>query len=152
MKRFIPDIPGPETNDPTLATAVQLGDRMIDAGFAWASAREALGAVAAELSELATELDASPRAPERIVDELGDVIFTAALLAAHVRRDVPQLCELRLEDALRGTLQKFCARFDEMERLMEADCVKRRGTPAPEMPRSIWAPYWHRAKIRAGSP
>ena len=69
---------------------------------------------APELFALATraELDASPRRPERIADEIGDLLFTVANLARHLDVDP--------EQALKRTNAKFQRRFGAIETALAA--------------------------------
>src|SRR5690606_27567378 len=88
---------------PGLTRAVKLQKKAAMVGFDWNDARLVLEKLGEEAAEVAAELDASPRRPERIADEIGDLLFTVANLARHLDVDP--------EQALKRTNAKFQRRF-----------------------------------------
>jgi tetrapyrrole methylase family protein/MazG family protein/ATP diphosphatase len=93
---------------PALTRAVKLTKRAARVGFDWPSTREVFDKLREELGELEAELqDASP---DRIKDELGDVLFVLANLARKL--------DVEPEDALRHANAKFVRRFGHIERTL----------------------------------
>jgi ATP diphosphatase len=92
---------------PALARAVKLQAKASTVGFDWNDPRAVLATRRAEIDEIEAELDAPERAPERVEDEIGDLLFAVANLARHVKVDPDQ--------ALRRTNVKFMTRFAAIE-------------------------------------
>ena len=98
---------------PALTRAVKLQKRAARVGFDWPDLPPVLDKLVEEIGELRAEI-AGGKPPDRITDELGDVLFAVANLARHLDVDP--------EQALRGTNRKFEDRFRWMEaRLADAD-------------------------------
>ena len=93
-------------NMPASMEAAKLGSKAAKAGFDWPDARGLFDKVREELTELSVEADAGRE--QAIAEEFGDLLFTAANLARHLRVDS--------ESALRGSNAKFRRRFAAMER------------------------------------
>lgn len=99
---------------PALLRAQRVAGRAAEAGFAWPDARAALEKVREELGEVEEVLDD----PERLEQEMGDLLFAVASLAAKTGVDA--------ESSLRRALGTFGARFQRLEQrlgphLREAD-------------------------------
>ena len=90
---------------PALTRAVKLGKRAAGVGFDWPD----LQGVRAKLSEELAELDEAMASGDRahMEAELGDVLFSLANLARHLRIDP--------ESAVRGTSARFEKRFAHVE-------------------------------------
>lgn len=90
---------------PALTRAAKLTARAARVGFDWPHA----GAVLEKLDEEVTELKAElpEGAPERLADEVGDLLFVLANLARKLG--------LEPEECLRRANQKFVNRFQRME-------------------------------------
>jgi MazG family protein len=116
---------------PALARADRLTEKASRVGFDWpdhAGAREKL---AEELGELDRAIEAGDAA--EIEHELGDVLFAAANLSRKL--GVPP------EEALRGTVARFVARFGHVERELA-----RRGVPHGEATLAEMDALWDEAK------
>lgn len=90
---------------PALRRGRSLGERLASVGFDWsdlAGPREKLDEEVAELDEAAAGDD-----PDRVAEELGDVLFALVNLARHLRVDP--------EDALRAALDRVEGRFRAVE-------------------------------------
>lgn len=110
---------------PALARAAKLQEKAAKVGFDWPSLRPVFDKMREELAELEeVALTADPRGPnsedisgakppdpERIAEELGDVLFVMANVARHLKIDP--------EAALRGANEKFCRRFAYIEARLE---------------------------------
>ncbi len=100
---------------PALLLARKAQRRVAAVGYDWPTAMGPLGKVREELDELAAEVErtgsvvAETEPDARLVDEVGDVLFTVVSVARLLNVD-PEL-------ALRGTTQKFVARVERAERL-----------------------------------
>jgi MazG family protein len=104
---------------PALLHARKVQRRAAAVGYDWPDVAGPIAKVEEELRELRDEVArAGEPAPEtepddRVVDEVGDVLFTVVNLARRLNVD-PEL-------ALRRTSQKFVARVERAEELADAD-------------------------------
>lgn len=99
---------------PALTRAEKLQKRAARVGFDWPSIGPVVEKVEEELAELKTEMN-NGGTPERLSDEMGDVLFSCVNLARHLKMDP--------EFALRGTNAKFEARFRHVEASLRADGI-----------------------------
>ncbi|MGH7088333.1 MAG: nucleoside triphosphate pyrophosphohydrolase, partial [Stellaceae bacterium] len=95
---------------PALMRAVKLQRRAARVGFDWTAPEPIFDKIAEEIGELRHELDAEPRVPVRVEDELGDLLFAVANLARRL--------EIDPEQALRRACRKFERRFRAVERAL----------------------------------
>jgi MazG family protein len=91
---------------PALSRAQRIGEKVSRVGFDWKDAKGSRAKVDEEIRELDAAIDRGAEA--EIEEELGDVFFALVNLARHLRVDA--------EAALRGTIDKFTARFAHVER------------------------------------
>ena len=93
---------------PALLRSEKLQKRAARIGFQWPDAAPALVKIDEELSEIKDEIK-SGSDPERIGDEVGDLLFACVALARGLGVDA--------EAALRAANAKFERRFRRVERL-----------------------------------
>jgi MazG family protein len=98
---------------PALLRAEKIQKRAARVGFDWKETAPVIDKIEEELGELRAELAEGTIAQDRLVDELGDVLFAVANLARHVKVDP--------EAALRATNDKFERRFRYIERRLAAE-------------------------------
>ncbi|HTT82785.1 MAG TPA: nucleoside triphosphate pyrophosphohydrolase [Rhizomicrobium sp.] len=91
---------------PALLRALKLQQRAARVGFDWDSATRVVEKIAEEAAEIAEARDGGA-APEKLEDEIGDLLFAVANLARHMGVDP--------EAALRSTNAKFMRRFRQIE-------------------------------------
>ncbi len=91
---------------PALLRAEKLQRRAASVGFDWASADKVVEKIAEEAQEI-VEAQREGASPERLEDEVGDLLFCAVNLARHLKIDP--------EKALRATNAKFIRRFKAIE-------------------------------------
>jgi ATP diphosphatase len=96
-------------SQPALTEALKLQQRAARVGFDWSEPEPILGKIEEEVRELREALAAGH--PEKVADELGDLIFAVVNIGRHVKADP--------EDALRGTNTKFRRRFRHIETEVE---------------------------------
>ena len=96
---------GVPANLPALSRAAKLTARAARVGFDWPDAEAVLEKLDEEVAELRAELAAAD--PERLADEVGDLLFVLANLARKLGLD-PETC-------LRQANLKFADRFNKME-------------------------------------
>ena len=108
------DVP---VNLPALARAQKIQKRASRVGFDWGDAAPALDKVEEEVRELRAELTDKHAPPERIEDEIGDLLFALV--------NVGRLAGADAETALRRATLKFERRF----RRVEAKLRERGKTP-----------------------
>lgn len=101
---------GIATTLPALAMAAKLTGRAARVGFDWPDANAVLDKLEEEIKELRAELPIA--APERLQDELGDMLFVLANLARKLH--------LNAEACLSGANDKFIRRFRFIEAALAA--------------------------------
>jgi len=100
---------------PALSRALKLQKRAARVGFDWHEAKDVLDKFDEEIAEMAHEID-SGAGPERLQDELGDLLFNCVNLARKLGLDP--------ETALRHGNAKFERRFRRMEHLLQETHAK----------------------------
>jgi ATP diphosphatase len=116
---------------PALARAAKLGRRAARVGFDWQEPGQVRDKVIEELAEVDEALAAN--APERVTEELGDLLFAIANWTLHLKIDP--------EEALRAANAKFERRFRHMESLAAADGIK-----LESLSPAAWEDLWRKAK------
>jgi len=91
----------------SLSEASKLGSAAARAGFDWPDVFGLIEKVREEAAEVEAEVQAHPQQQTRVSEEVGDLLFTAANLARHLKVD-PEM-------ALRDANAKFRRRFEAME-------------------------------------
>jgi len=109
---------------PALSEAGRIGSKAAKVGFDWPDTRGVLDKLREECSELDAEIAAGDQ--KAAAEELGDLLFTVANLARHLKVD-PEL-------ALRDANAKFRRRFAGMEAAAERPLED---LPAPEL-EALW--------------
>jgi ATP diphosphatase len=113
---------------PALLRALKLQKRAASVGFDWESAPKVVEKIAEEAQEIA-EAQAAGASPEKLTDEIGDLLFAIANLARHLEVDP--------EEALRATNAKFIRRFRVIEKTLEAQGKSSADASLEEM-EAIW--------------
>ena len=96
---------------PALTRALKLTARAARVGFDWPDAAHVIDKMDEETAELRAELPGAN--PERLADELGDILFVAANLARKLGLD-PETC-------LHQSNAKFTRRFNAVEQRLAAE-------------------------------
>ena len=122
---------GISASQPGLSRAIKLGKRAATVGFDWPNADRVMEKVREELEEL----DQARRSvnQDNIEEELGDLLFSMASLARHLRIDP--------ESALRRAAVKFELRFGKME-----NSLRTLGRPWQDWPLEELEELWQQAK------
>ena len=116
---------------PALTRAAKLTTRAARVGFDWPDADAVLAKLDEEVAELRAELPAAD--PDRLADEVGDLLFVLANLARKLALD-PEAC-------LRRANLKFVNRFNEMEQNFASA-----GKSLPEMSLQEMEEGWQKVK------
>ena len=116
---------------PPLRRAVKLQKRAARVGFDWPDLKPVLAKIREEIDELESELERAD--PDRMEDELGDVLFAVANLARKL--------DLDADAALRHTNLKFERRFRAME-----DAARRSGRRFEDLDLDAQEALWLDAK------
>lgn len=103
---------------PALLKSQKIGEKTKKTGFDWQNASQVWEKVKEEFNELAFEVQHSSIQQgegnlERVMEEMGDLLFSLAQLARHVDMDS--------EQALRITNQRFEKRYFAMQELVRLD-------------------------------
>lgn len=126
---------------PALLRAAQMSERVSQVGFDWPDARGSRDKVTEELTELDVAIAKGDK--KEIQHELGDVLFALVNLARH--------SGVSAEEALRGTADRFRARFEHVEiRVKEQGGwpLDEKGKPTRGIPLEKLDAYWDEAKER----
>lgn len=121
---------------PEWKRAVKLQERAAKVGFDWPDEKPVLDKLLEEVEEVRAEF-ANGRDPQRLQDEIGDLLFVAANLARHAGVDFSQ--------AMRHANAKFERRFRRMEQL-----AGEQGRRLPERALDEQEALWRAAKRMEG--
>lgn len=113
---------------PALTRAAKLQRRAARVGFDWDSTDQVVDKINEEIEELEHEI-AQGNPPERIEDEMGDLLFACVNLARKLHIDP--------EKALRHGNAKFERRFRRVEALLAEDGKRPEGSTIDEM-EALW--------------
>jgi MazG family protein len=116
---------------PALVKAQRLGTKAARVGFDWQEDAAVLDKLDEESAELKAAVASGDRG--RIREELGDALFTLAMVARRLNLDA--------DEALSGANAKFTARFARIERELA-----RRGVPIEEAGLPLLDQLWNEAK------
>jgi ATP diphosphatase len=112
---------------PGLSRAVKLQAKASTVGFDWNDARLVIEKIREETDEIDAALDAGEAAA--IAEEIGDLLFSTANLARHVKADP--------EDAIRRANAKFERRFRFIEEVLARDGMAPGDTVLEQM-EALW--------------
>ena len=93
---------------PALTRATKLQKRCAKVGFDWDNPQDVLAKVEEELEEVREELNANSIQPDKLAEELGDLLFASVNLCRHHKIDA--------ETCLRNANVKFENRFRQVEK------------------------------------
>ncbi|NTA10053.1 nucleoside triphosphate pyrophosphohydrolase [Agrobacterium tumefaciens] len=122
---------GVQRSQPALTEALKLQEQAARVGFDWSNPAPILDKIEEEIAELREAL--AEGKPEKVSDELGDLIFALVNIGRHVKADP--------EDALRGTNTKFRRRFNHIETSLTEN-----GETLQEASLEIMEDLWQAAK------
>jgi len=117
---------------PALLAAYRMTQKAAGVGFDWPDAAGVVAKLREELGELEAEI-AAGASPERVGEEMGDLLFAAANLARHLGHDP--------EAALARANAKFRRRFAAVEAALAA-----RGIAAADAGLEVLDALWEEAK------
>jgi ATP diphosphatase len=133
-QRFLGEIP---VALPALVRAAKLTAKAAKVGFDWPDAAQVIDKIHEELDEVGEA--AAAQDPDRIEDEMGDLLFAVTNLARHYGVDP--------EKALRRTNAKFERRFGRIE-----DALARQGRSLDDADLDEMEKLWGEAKAEEGAP
>jgi nucleoside triphosphate diphosphatase len=116
---------------PALLRALKLQKRAASVGFDWDNAAKVVEKIAEEAHEI---VEARDTAPEKLEEEVGDLLFAVANLARHLKVDP--------ENALRAANAKFIRRF----KVIESELARQGKSPARASLDEMEA-IWQAAKL-----
>ena len=131
-----------------LKSGVEIAEKCLDVGFAWTDLDQTIAAIYDEIDEVKAEFSKTPINFENVFEELGDVIFTVASLAAFVRKSHPEAKNFDLDEFAHKTLAKFSNRFTKMLQLMKSEGKDIERLAPGSMPYSEWKTFWDRIKAQ----
>jgi nucleoside triphosphate diphosphatase len=114
---------------PALARALRLQQKAASVGFDWNDARAVLAKIREEADEIESALALGQGKPDRLAEEVGDLMFAVVNLARHAGADP--------ETALRAANAKFQRRFAAIERALAARGRSPRQSTLTEMD-ALW--------------
>lgn len=127
---------GIATSMPALRWSEKLQKRASHHGFDWESIEPVFGKLQEEIGELKAEIVIEDN-QERIMDEMGDILFASVNLSRHLG--------VNPEQALRDSNRKFIKRFTVVEQLIETD-----GKQMEDCSVETLEDYWKQAKKLTG--
>ncbi|MBE8167209.1 MAG: nucleoside triphosphate pyrophosphohydrolase [Shewanella sp.] len=98
---------------PALSRSKKIQKRVVSVGFDWDDINDVAAKVTEEFEEVMEEVHQEPQQPDRIQDEMGDLLFSVVNLARHLGVDP--------EQALRQANTKFERRFRGVEKAILDD-------------------------------
>jgi len=125
---LLDDIP---KNMPALLRSKKIQDKTEQVGFDWTDPRQVIDKLKEEIAEFELELDREDQTA--LMDELGDILFTAVNIGRHINVD-PEL-------ALRHANDKFITRFRRVEQ--QSKTLEK---PLHEMSFDALLDLWEKAK------
>jgi MazG family protein len=120
---------------PALLRAYELSSRAAAVGFDWATPDDVVGKIEEEVSELRDAVHRESPRPERIEEEMGDLLFSIVNLARKLG--------VEPEASLRRANAKFQQRFETLER-----DVRRDGHEIRQLSLEQLDVYWRAAKMQ----
>ena len=141
--RAISVLDGVAAGLPALTRAEKLQKRAARIGFDWPEAGQVIDKIEEEIGELKAEMTAQPD-PQRLDEEMGDLLFACANLARHLG--------VEPEGALRRANAKFERRFKRMEAIAASESGS--GESQVAMPTSLerLEALWQRVKAEEAKP
>lgn len=121
---------------PALQRSHEIGRRVASVGFDWARTDDVIGKIEEEVRELRA---ATAEGPDRMTEELGDLLFSLTNLARKLGLDS--------ESALRHANDKFTRRFEAMEALLD-----RQRTRLDQAGMDVLDRAWQRVKALESTP
>ena len=118
---------------PSLISAEKIQKRVARVGFDWGSAEPVFDKVQEELEEVRAAVSKEGGAPDRVAEEVGDLLFAVVNLARHLK--------VNPEVALRAGNKKFVKRFQAMEILID-----QQGEVLEELSLDAMNDYWKEVK------
>jgi len=109
---------------PKLSYAVELQAEAAKVGFDWDHVDGVIAKVHEELNEVIAEIDTENN-EQRLLDEMGDLLFICSSLARHLNVDPQQ--------AIEHANQKFYRRFAHVEQLAKANNQTMEECTTPEL-------------------
>lgn len=123
---------------PALLYALRIQQKAASFGFDWDHVKPLFDKIREETVELEQAV-AHGGDPRRTGEELGDMLFSVVNLSRHLNQDP--------ERALRGTVERFCERFNRMSDLMRTD-----GLDLEHADLAVMDAYWEKAKTAEARP
>ncbi|NBX65638.1 MAG: nucleoside triphosphate pyrophosphohydrolase [Proteobacteria bacterium] len=121
---------------PALMRAQKIHRKVAKVGFDWPSTDDVFEKMAEEVAELKQAV--ANKDQDNLVEELGDILFVACVLAEHLGVDA--------ETALRNANNKFINRFNKVEDLMKVNSKEFGKTSLEQMDE-----YWNMVKAEEKS-
>ena len=118
---------------PSLFAANRIGEKTHTIKFDWDNWQQVREVVESEWVELKVELDDPNLKKDKVEEEIGDLLFSVAQLARHLK--------VHPEDALRAANRKFIRRFHKMEAMIKKD-----GIALTDLNQKEMDVYWNKVK------
>ncbi|QYK02368.1 nucleoside triphosphate pyrophosphohydrolase [Shewanella psychrotolerans] len=131
LHSVLDDIP---LNLPALSRAAKIQRRVATVGFDWDELEPVVGKIHEEIEEVLVEVNAPEQDPQKVTEEMGDLLFAVVNLARHIGVDA--------EQALRQANIKFERRFRGVEAL--ANVAQK---PMKEHSLAELDSYWEQVKV-----
>ncbi|WP_065187948.1 nucleoside triphosphate pyrophosphohydrolase [Shewanella woodyi] len=120
---------------PALSRSVKIQKRVARVGFDWAELGPVVDKIHEEIDEVIHEVEQEKVNPDKVQDEMGDLLFAVVNLARHLG--------VEPEQALRGANRKFERRFRGVESM-----ANKAEKPMEEHTLDELDQYWDEVKLR----
>ncbi len=133
---------------PTLNFGTEISKSAWKIGFSWQTMQEVFQDVLSEVQELEDEIQEKDLNIEKVIDELGDVIYSLCNLVNFFKETRNDAVTLDFDLIARASFQKFINRFNEMENIMLENKTPLDEESAKKLTLDQWNELWKKAKKR----
>ncbi|WP_186645867.1 2,3-bisphosphoglycerate-independent phosphoglycerate mutase [Fluviispira vulneris] len=133
---------------PTLNFGTEISKSAWKIGFSWQTLQEVFQDVVSEVKELEDEILEKDFNIEKVIDELGDVVYALCNLVNFIKETRSDAVTIDFDLIARASFQKFINRFDEMENIMLENKTPLDEESAKKLTLDQWNELWKKAKKR----
>ncbi|WP_246164806.1 MazG family protein [Fluviispira multicolorata] len=133
---------------PTLNFGTEISKSAWKLGFSWQTINEIFQDVILEVKELEDELVHNEFQLEKVIDEIGDVVYALCNLVNFIKETRNEASSIDFDLIARASFQKFINRFDEMENIMLENKTPLDEESAKKLTLDQWNDLWKKAKKR----
>ncbi len=137
-------------SQPTLTYATYISQAATNVGFGWSSLEETFLQLSQEVEELRIEISAAQPDASKIMDEIGDVLFSLSHFMYFIQKRSGEHT-INLDLICRASIEKFILRFTTMAQILEERGQALTESYAKSMTYEQWTELWDLSKQRLGT-